>query len=136
MRTGRRNKNSDDVRKVWTVAFQGVILGTSICENPLSAEKIYNEFGPEKIVAGIDAKNGKAAVKDGLKIQGPMLLNWLQNSTRQEFPGIIYTDIATDGMLSAQIWKQCPNLRQSKILQDYSVWEASVQKKIFCLLLN
>jgi len=105
-------RTPDDVRKVLDCGVSRVILGTSICENPLSAEKFINEFGPEKIVAGIDAKNGKAAVRGWLENTGADAFELAAKLNKAGVSRIIYTDIATDGMLSG------PNLEAMALICD------------------
>jgi len=43
-----------------------VILGTVACENTALVESFTGKFGSDRIVVGIDAKNGKVAVRGWL----------------------------------------------------------------------
>jgi len=40
-----------------------VILGTAAVENPALISKAIEKYGPEKVIVGIDAKNGIAATR-------------------------------------------------------------------------
>ncbi len=77
-----------------------VILGTKACESLPFVEKVVARFGGARIAAGIDAKDGKVAVK-----------GWTEKSEHDAVPLarqleaagvglIIYTDISTDGMFT------------------------------------
>lgn len=76
-----------------------VIIGTKAVEDPAFVEEAIRQFGAESIVLGVDARDGKVAVK-----------GWLEDSSRtsKEFclqmkalgvRTVIYTDISRDGML-------------------------------------
>ncbi|NLM24564.1 MAG: 1-(5-phosphoribosyl)-5-[(5-phosphoribosylamino)methylideneamino]imidazole-4-carboxamide isomerase [Firmicutes bacterium] len=91
------------VRRVLDLGVERVILGTVVLNKPEWFEQAVAEYG-ERIVVGIDARNGYVAVQ-----------GWLQTTEKRAFDlalemkeigvqEIIYTDIARDGML------QGPNL--------------------------
>ena len=60
----------DDAKRAFDLGVSRVILGTAVCDDPKSAEDFINAFGPEKIVAGIDARDGKVATR-----------GWVETST-------------------------------------------------------
>ncbi len=87
-----------------------VILGTVLAQKPDFAQEISVAFGPECIIAGIDAHNGYISV-DGWQTDSPIkvsdLATNLFNSGIRHF---IYTDISTDGMFTG------PNIEGTKML--------------------
>jgi phosphoribosylformimino-5-aminoimidazole carboxamide ribotide isomerase len=77
-----------------------VILGTRACESLEFVARMVARFGGEKIAAGIDAKDGKVAVK-GWTEQSEQLAVPLARELEKAGVGLlIYTDIATDGMFT------------------------------------
>lgn len=89
----------EDVSAAFSAGISRVILGTKAAESGDFIREMCGEFGGDRIAVGIDAKNGLVAVK-----------GWTETTTRQatelalaaQTAGagtIIYTDIATDGML-------------------------------------
>jgi len=77
-----------------------VILGTRACESIEFVSKVVARFGGEKIAAGIDAKDGKVAVK-GWTEQSDRAAIPLARELQQAGVGLlIYTDISTDGMFT------------------------------------
>ncbi|OGV31661.1 MAG: 1-(5-phosphoribosyl)-5-[(5-phosphoribosylamino)methylideneamino]imidazole-4-carboxamide isomerase [Lentisphaerae bacterium GWF2_45_14] len=102
----------EDVEKVLDSGVSRVIIGTTACENPELIQIMLEKFGPEKIVIGIDAKNGKAAVKGWLESSGIDAVELAVKMTKLGVRKIIYTDISTDGMLSG------PNLQAAAALCD------------------
>lgn len=76
-----------------------VILGTRACESPEDIAKMCGEFGSERIAVGIDAKNGCVAVKGWTEVTTKSASDLALTAQKAGVGTIIYTDIATDGML-------------------------------------
>lgn len=102
----------EDAKQVLDLGISRVILGTVACDDPKLAETFISQFGTDKIVVGIDAKDGKVATR-----------GWVETSSTNAFAlarklylfGVsrfIYTDIATDGALCG------PNLKSVAELCD------------------
>ncbi|MDR3314709.1 MAG: 1-(5-phosphoribosyl)-5-[(5-phosphoribosylamino)methylideneamino]imidazole-4-carboxamide isomerase [Oscillospiraceae bacterium] len=88
-----------------------VILGSAAIQNPALVRQAVQTYGSERIVVGIDAKEGIAAAGGWLESGG---IHYLDLAGRMEEAGvqtIIFTDIGRDGMLSG------PNLAQLTALQ-------------------
>ena len=76
-----------------------VILGTALVRDPDFAQAAMERFGPDALVAGIDAKAGEAAVAgwtegSGVARRRPGCGAW----PTRGYEHIVYTDIARDGM--------------------------------------
>lgn len=80
-----------------------VIIGTKAAEPGFLAEAA-GAFGPSQLAVGIDAKEGKVAVKGWVETMEMTALDLAREAVNVGIRTIIYTDIATDGML------QGPNL--------------------------
>jgi phosphoribosylformimino-5-aminoimidazole carboxamide ribotide isomerase len=80
-----------------------VILGTKAAE-PGFLDQMAEAFGPAHLAVGIDAKDGKVAVKGWVETMELTALELARRAVAAGIRTIIYTDIATDGML------QGPNL--------------------------
>lgn len=80
-----------------------VIIGTKAAE-PGFLENTSAMFGPECLAVGIDAKDGNVAVKGWVETMELTALDLARRAVATGITTIIYTDIATDGML------QGPNL--------------------------
>lgn len=81
------------------VGVNKVILGTAAIENPSLLKDACRKY-PGKIFVGIDARDGKAAVKGWVENTDFDAKEIAKNSEREGAAGIIYTDISRDGMLS------------------------------------
>lgn len=80
-----------------------VIIGTKAAEAGFLATMAAT-FGPDRLAVGIDAKDGKVAVKGWVETMELTALDLAREAVNTGIRTIIYTDIATDGML------QGPNL--------------------------
>lgn len=89
------------------VGVSRVILGTAAIETPSLLEQATNEFGT-KIAVGIDARDGKVAVRGWVEEKNisPIELGKMVKSIGVNT--VIYTDILRDGMLTG------PNISSTK----------------------
>jgi phosphoribosylformimino-5-aminoimidazole carboxamide ribotide isomerase len=76
-----------------------VIIGTRAAESLDFVRDAAREFGSERIAVGIDARNGVVSVKGWTESAGIAALELAQRAQEAGAGTIIYTDIATDGML-------------------------------------
>lgn len=86
------------VEKMLQAGAARVILGTSALRNAEFVKSAVKAFG-EKIVVGIDAKDGKVAVSGWEEISDKSALDFAKEMEACGVRTLIYTDIATDGML-------------------------------------
>ncbi len=77
-----------------------VVLGTKACESLAFVEQVVKRFGGEKIAVGIDAKDGRVAVKGWTEASKWEAVDLAQKVQALGVQTVIYTDIATDGMFT------------------------------------
>lgn len=100
----------ENVSAAFSCGVSRVILGTRACESPEDIAEVCAEFGGERIAVGIDAKNGKVAVKGWTETTSTSAADLALIAQVAGVRTIIYTDIATDGMLAG------PNFPELKSL--------------------
>lgn len=103
-----------DMRAVRAYLERGVrrvILGTAAIEHPDFVKEAVAAWG-DRIVVGIDAKDGMVAVKGWQEVSSVSALQLAKEMERIGVSTLIYTDIATDGML------QGPNLSAMREMAD------------------
>ncbi|QZZ20287.1 1-(5-phosphoribosyl)-5-[(5-phosphoribosylamino)methylideneamino]imidazole-4-carboxamide isomerase [Leptothermofonsia sichuanensis E412] len=88
---------------------QRVILGTVAVEQPDLVKQLCQEF-PERIVVGIDARNGRVATRGWLETSEVAATDLAEGMASSGIAAIIYTDIHRDGTL------QGPNLESLREL--------------------
>lgn len=76
-----------------------VILGTKASQDPAFIGRMCEKFGGDKIAVGIDAKDGMVAVKGWTETTSQSATDLARAAEQAGAGTIIYTDIATDGML-------------------------------------
>ncbi|MEY3481116.1 MAG: 1-(5-phosphoribosyl)-5-[(5-phosphoribosylamino)methylideneamino] imidazole-4-carboxamide isomerase [Verrucomicrobiota bacterium] len=81
-----------------------VVIGTKAAEDPDFVRRAAERFGGDKIAVGIDARDGKVAVKGWAETTAIEAATLARQLAGFGIGALIYTDIATDGML------QGPNL--------------------------
>ena len=92
-------RTMEDVEMYMDLGVERVILGSSAVENPDFVKEAAEEFGGEKVVVGIDARNGVVAVH-GWNDFGAIKAEELAMQIGDfGISTIIYTDIARDGTL-------------------------------------
>lgn len=88
-----------DIERALTLGADRVVLGTAIIEQPQLLLDALERFGPERIVAGLDARQGKLAIRGW---QTATELDCRQAAGDLHRVGVlraVYTDIARDGLL-------------------------------------
>lgn len=76
-----------------------VILGTVALESPDLVEAAIKQYGPLRIVVGVDAREGRVAVKGWLETSEVKVEDLIQAMNEVGVTTFIYTDISRDGML-------------------------------------
>lgn len=91
-----------DVERIEMLINLGVdrtIIGTSAAKNPAVVEEACRKY-PGQVIVGIDAKDGKVAVKGWVEVTELDAIEFARQMESVGTAGIIYTDISRDGMLS------------------------------------
>ena len=91
-----------DLEKIEYVLGMGVyrvILGTSAVKDPGFVKEAVEKFGADRIVAGIDAKNGLVATDGWEKVSDITSVDMAVKMKEAGVKTIIYTDISKDCLL-------------------------------------
>ena len=90
-------RTEKDAELVFSLGISRVILGTAACEDPDLLWRFIRKFGAEKVVAGIDARDGMVALRGWLETSSVKALDLARSMAELGVRRIIFTDIATDG---------------------------------------
>ena len=93
---GLRTLENIETALSWGVAR--VIIGTKALQSPDWLAEMARKF-PNKIVLGIDAKDGMVATHGWLDVSAIAALDLARSSAKLPLAAIIYTDISRDGMM-------------------------------------
>lgn len=91
-------RSYEDAAK-WLEVIDRVVLGTIAIKEPEVVQKLVTDFGSEKVVVSIDAKNGLVAVKGWLELSSLSATELAKRSLDQGVTQVIYTDISRDGTM-------------------------------------
>ena len=85
-----------DVEDLFGLGVARVVLGTKACEDPVFLRSACQKF-PGRIVAGIDARGGKVAIKGWKEDTAVDAVELAKSCENAGVARIIYTDISRDG---------------------------------------
>ncbi len=97
-------RDEDAIERALAAGAARVVIGTRAAESVDFVTQAVRRFGGERIAVGIDARDGMAAIKGWTQTTGVSALDLAAKVAAIGVSAVIYTDIATDGML------QGPNL--------------------------
>lgn len=92
-------RSEEKIQAAFDAGVARVILGTKACQSPETIAGFCTKFGGERIAVGIDAHGGKVAVKGWTETSATFASDLALAAQQAGAGTIIYTDIATDGML-------------------------------------
>ncbi len=87
------------VRRYLNAGVSRVVLGTAALTDRAFLEQACQEF-PMRILLGLDARDGKVAVKGWTAVSDTKAIDLLKELSGLAIGAVIYTDISRDGMLS------------------------------------
>lgn len=90
-------RTEKDAELLFSLGISRVILGTAACENPELTKNFIRNFGAERVVVGIDARDGMVALRGWLETSKVKALDLAKQMVDIGVRRIIFTDIATDG---------------------------------------
>ena len=105
-------RDEGTVRAALDLGVSRVVIGTRAAESMDFVTRLVKTFGPDKVIVGIDARGGEVAVKGWTESAGRKAIDLAREAEAVGVGGIIYTDIATDGMLAG------PNFAELDFLLD------------------
>ncbi len=102
-------RDVERIQKLIDLGVDRTIIGTSAAKNPEIVQEACKKF-PGKVLVGIDAKEGKVAVKGWVEVTELEAIEFAKQMQDAGAAGIIYTDISRDGMLTG------PNIEAMAIM--------------------
>ena len=105
-------RTDDDIQALLDAGVARVILGTRAFAEPDALLRLTGKFGGGRIAVGIDARDGFVQVKGWVETTTTRATDLARQVARAGVAAIIYTDTATDGMLSG------PNLAALAAIAD------------------
>lgn len=92
-------KTTEDLRIAFESGAAMVTGGSIAVKNPQAFGQWITKYGPERIILGADAKDGKIAVTGWTETSSQDLIPFVQGYMAKGLSKVICTDISRDGML-------------------------------------
>lgn len=92
-------RDEKTIRELLDLGLARLVIGTKALREPGWFAAMCEKF-PEKLVVGIDAKEGMVATDGWLEVSTTSAIDLAKTFEHLPMAAIIYTDIATDGMLA------------------------------------
>jgi phosphoribosylformimino-5-aminoimidazole carboxamide ribotide isomerase len=92
-------RDEQSIRELLDFGLSRLVIGTSALVEPEWFHETCRKY-PGKLVLGIDARDGKAATDGWLNTSDVSAIDLARQFSAEPLAAIIYTDIATDGMLA------------------------------------
>ena len=92
-------RNEQTIRELLDLGLCRLVIGTLAIRQPDWFRDMCRKF-PQRLVLGIDARDGKVATDGWLQTSSLAATEVAGQFSREPLAAIIYTDIATDGMLA------------------------------------
>lgn len=100
IQSGGGIRNLEGIERALSLGLTRVILGTMLVEQPEAAAQAIARWGADKIVAGIDARDGKVKTHGWAETTSLSAVDFTKRLSEVGFEWVIYTDISRDGMSS------------------------------------
>jgi phosphoribosylformimino-5-aminoimidazole carboxamide ribotide isomerase len=91
-------RDEQSVRELLDFGLSRLVIGTSALTDPEWFREACRQY-PHRLVLGIDARDGRAATDGWLNTSTVSAIDLAQQFANEPLAAIIYTDIATDGMM-------------------------------------
>ncbi len=92
-------RNEEAISRAFEAGVARIVIGTRAAESVDFVAQMATRFGGERIAVGIDARDGVVSVKGWTESSGVRAVELARQVEEAGAGTIIYTDIATDGML-------------------------------------
>jgi len=104
-------RDEETIGELLELGLSRLVIGTKAVSDPDWLRRMARRF-PERLVLGIDARNGRVATAGWLETSEMPATELARLFADEPLAALIYTDIATDGMLTG------PNLQAMAEMRD------------------
>ena len=102
----------EDLEAVFTLGVYRGVIGSAAVKNPEFVQAAAERYG-DRVAVGIDAMDGQVKTDGWIEDSGLDYLEFAKTMEALGVQNIIFTDIATDGMLSGPSYSRLRALRDA-----------------------
>jgi phosphoribosylformimino-5-aminoimidazole carboxamide ribotide isomerase len=92
-------RDESSIRQLLEIGLSRLVIGTKVLREPAWFRQMCRMF-PDQLALGLDARNGQVATDGWLETSGVAATDLVRQFADEPIAAIIYTDIATDGMMA------------------------------------
>jgi len=115
LQVGGGLRTETDLDTIFELGIERAIIGSKACKQPAWLGLMAQRY-PRRILLGLDAKNGFVATEGWLEVSSIAALDLAKQVSSLPLAGIIYTDIAKDGMMSGPNWEGLAEMARATTL--------------------
>ncbi len=104
-------RTDETIAELVDVGVSRLVIGTKALKEPDWFRRLCRKF-PQRLVLGIDARDGKVATEGWLETSETSAIDLARQFAGEPIAALVYTDIATDGMLAG------PNVAAMRQMQQ------------------
>lgn len=93
-------RSPQDVEQALEMGVSRVVIGSMAAKRPQAMRDLLARFGPERIVLGLDVRDGKVATHGWQQVSDLDAATLARQIHEAGLAHIVYTDISRDGMLT------------------------------------
>ncbi|HMP16066.1 MAG TPA: 1-(5-phosphoribosyl)-5-[(5-phosphoribosylamino)methylideneamino]imidazole-4-carboxamide isomerase [Gemmatales bacterium] len=108
-------RSEEDLNRIFELGIERAILGSRACQDRDWLQQMSERYAG-RIVLGLDSKAGYLATDGWLQVSKITTVEFAQSVSEFPLAGIIYTDIARDGMLAGPDWNGLAALQAATTL--------------------
>jgi phosphoribosylformimino-5-aminoimidazole carboxamide ribotide isomerase len=105
-------RSAEAIEEMLSWGAARVVIGTKAATDPALVDTLLARHGADRLAVGIDARDGRVAVRGWTEIFDLTALELAKRVRTQGARTVIYTDVARDGMLSG------PDLSGARAIAD------------------
>jgi len=126
-------RRREDVEEILKAGARRVIIGTKAVNSPDFVKALLDDFGPDKIILGLDARDGMVAVEGWVSTSNLTALEFAGTMKGLGITTAVYTDISRDGLLQGPNIKAIEDMARQSGLQIIASGGVSNRENILAL---
>ena len=103
----------EDARAVFDLGVYRCVIGSAAVSDPALVTRLLEQWGPERVAVGIDARDGLVCTAGWEKNSGIDALDFARQMEKLGVRHLTFTDIDTDGTLSGPAFSRLEQLQRA-----------------------
>ena len=93
-------RDSDSARRVMDAGAARLVIGTAAVEHPSLVERLCQDYGSERVLVALDARNGMVSIKGWVEQTSAVAADLARQMAGMGVVRVLYTDISRDGTMT------------------------------------